>query len=72
MKRKLRLKPEIKEKAKKFFMDLPMGFAIACIGIILIEMIAWRYQTLDNKEINYYEELRQKKTEMSRTQISQK
>lgn len=65
MKRRLRLKPSVKEIAEVFI----TGMAVGIIGFIIASIMSVRFHSLENDQ-NYLKTL--KKTEMYSTQISQK
>ena len=64
MKRRLRLKPSVKEIAEVFI----TGMAVGIIGFIIASIMSVRFHSLENDQ-NYINSL--KKTEMFSTQISQ-
>ena len=64
MKRRLRLKPNVREVAEVII----TGIAVGIIEFIIASIMSVRFHSLEN-DPRFYE---QKKTEMSGTQISQK
>lgn len=64
MKRRLRVKPNVKEIVEVFI----TGMAVGIIGFIIASIMSVRFHSLENDQ-NYINSL--KKTEMFNTQISQ-